>query len=157
MNFPIFVTNLMRMWQRVQTLYIGIATALIVSLFFCNFARIIGPEGDEVTIRYSEKLLYLLVLIMLFTANVIALFSFKNRILQMRVCVLAAILLFAFQILVAVDVIRNMHDMVFSFTAVFPLVAVILDIMAARGIMMDEMMVKTASSLRSARKKRGRS
>ncbi len=123
-------------------------------MFFCKFATIIGPDGDEAVIRYSEKIPYLLFIIMLFTANMIALLSFKTRMLQMRVCGLAAIMLVAFQIWLGVDVIRNMKLMVFSFTSVFPIVAAILDILAARNIMQDEAMVVASSRLRSARKRK---
>ena len=38
--------------------------------------------------------------------------------------------------------------MVFSFTAAFPLVAAILDVMAAKNIMLDEMMVQAHSRIR---------
>ena len=48
------------MWQRIQILYLAIAAALVGSLFFCNMATIIGPEGAEVTIGYHEKLPFLL-------------------------------------------------------------------------------------------------
>ena len=51
------------MWQRIQTLYIGIATALTAALFFSRMATIIGPGGDEVYIMYYEKLPYLVMLI----------------------------------------------------------------------------------------------
>ena len=33
------------MWQRVQTLYLAVATALIAFLFTCNKAVVIGPDG----------------------------------------------------------------------------------------------------------------
>ena len=47
------------MWQRIQTLYFGIATALIFSMFFCIFATIIGPDGVKgkvpVDLTYDEQ------------------------------------------------------------------------------------------------------
>ena len=142
------------MWQRVQTLYLAVASVLVGSLFFSRFATVLGPEGESVDIMYYEKLPFLLFLISLFSANVIALITFKARILQMRVSVLAALLLVGFQIWLAVDFFSHRNDRVFSFTAVFPLVAAILDVMAARNIFLDEAMVQSASRLRSSRKKR---
>ncbi len=141
------------MWQRVQTLYLAIATILIGALFFCNFATIVGPDGEDVHIRFSEKLPYLLFLIMLIVAQALAIGSFKYRLLQMRICMLAAILLVAFQIWLAVDVIRYLKDMVFSFTTVFPIVAAILDVLAARNILIDESLVRNSTHLRRARRK----
>lgn len=136
------------MWQRIQILYLAIAAALVGSLFFCNMATIIGPEGAEVTIGYHEKLPFLLLTIMAFTAHVGALASTRVRFLQMRVCVIAALILTGFQVWLAVDVISHRNEMVFSFTAAFPLVAAILDVMAAKNIMLDEMMVQAHSRIR---------
>lgn len=131
------------MWTRIQVLYLAIATILTGALFFCNFATIIGPEGSEVSIGYHEKLPYLILNIMAFTAQVAAFACIKLRLLQMRVCIIAALLLVGFQIWIGVDFFLNRDAMVFSFTALFPLVGAFLDVLAARSIMLDEMMVQT--------------
>ena len=142
------------MWQRIQTLYLGIATVLIAAMFFSNFATVLEPDGTSEKIGYGEYIPYLLFLIMLVAANVMALATFKARMLQMRICILSSILLLAFQIWLAVDIIRHWNEMVFSITAVFPLVALILDLLAARGIFMDEAIVHAASHLRGDRKRK---
>lgn len=142
------------MWQRVQTLYLAIATALVAAMFFCNFALHMSADGSVAdSWKYTDRLAWLLFMISLLTANVISLVSFKSRILQMRVCVLAALLLLGFQIWIGVEVVRFWNDMVFSFTAVFPIVAAILDVMAARNIALDEAMVQASSRLRGKRKR----
>lgn len=143
------------MWQRIQTLYLAIATILIGTLFFSKFATIIGPEGESVEIMYHERVQYLLFIISLFLGNAIALFSFKSRMLQMRVCILAALLLIGFQVLLAVYYFAHRNEMVFSITAVFPIVTAILDVLAARAIALDEAMVQSSSRLRSSKKRRG--
>lgn len=142
------------MWQRVQTLYLAISSILIASMFFCKFATIVGAQGDETTIMYYEYLPYLIFMIMLLTANLSALFAFKARVLQMRVAILAALLSLGFQIWLGVDFVRMRNEMTFSFTAVFPVVCVILNVLAARAIMMDEAMVQTASRLRDYKRKK---
>ena len=142
------------MWQRIQTLYLGIATVLIAAMFFSNFATVLEPDGTSEKIGYGEYIPYLLFLIMLVAANVMALATFKARMLQMRICILSSILLLAFQIWLAVDIIRHWNEMVFSITAVLPLVALILDLLAARGIFMDEAIVHAASHLRGDRKRK---
>ncbi len=139
------------MWQRVQTLYLAVATFLLGSLFFCNCAKIVTPMGGTDVIAYHQKLPYLLFIIIVFAANLFALFLFKIRLFQMRVCVVAAIVLIGFQIWLGVDIIRNMRHMSFSFTTMFPIIAAILDALAARAILMDESIVRSASRLRSAR------
>ncbi len=122
-------------------------------MFFCKFATIVGPDGAEETIKYFEKVPYLALLIMAITGNAFSLFAFKIRVPQMRVATLSAILLFAFQTWIIVDVVRGWNEMVFSVTALFPLVAMVLDILAARSIMLDEAMVQSASRLRAYKRR----
>lgn len=142
------------MWQRIQTLYLGVATALIFSMFFCIFATIAGPEGTEITIRYSEKMPYLVLMIMLITAHVAACASFKTFFLQARVSVIAGLLAIGFQMWLAIDFIINRNEMSFSITAMFPLAAAFLDMMAAKKSMVDEMTVQAIKSTRKAKRKR---
>ena len=116
------------MWQRIQTLYLGIATALMFSMFFCIFATIVGPDGAEVTIAYREKLPYLVLMVMLITAHIAATASFKAFFLQARVSMIAGLLAFGFQIWLGIDMLLNFKEMTFSFTALFPLAAGALDL-----------------------------
>lgn len=140
------------MWQRVQTLYLAIATVLIGSMFFSSFGTVMGPDGAVETFRYTHYLAWLLFLISLLSANGIALFSFRTRMLQMRVTIIAALLLIGFQAWIAVKFFQMKDEMVFSYTAVFPIVATILDFLAARNIFLDEAMVQSASRLRKRKR-----
>lgn len=142
------------MWQRIQTLYLGISTALIFSMFFCTFATIVGSDGSEATVRYSEKLPYLTLMIMLITSHIAAVASFKTFFLQARVSTIAALLALGFQVWLAVDMFINRDIMSFSFTAMFPLIASFLDIIAAKKSMVDEMTVQAVKGVRKLRKNR---
>ncbi len=141
------------MWKRIQTIYLGISTALILSMFFCNFATIIGPAGEELAIAYREKLPYLAMLIMLFTAHVAATASFKTPFLQARVAMIAALMSVGFQIWLGVDILRFMDEMTFHITALFPLAAAVLNFMAAKRALVDEMTITAVKSMKSARRK----
>lgn len=136
------------MWKRIQTLYIAIALVLTGSMFFLRLATVIGPGGDETGIFYHEKMPYLILITMSFIAHVAAIASFKVRMLQARVCVLAALLLAGFQIWLGVDFLKYRTDMVFSFTMLFPLPAIFFDILAARSAMVDEVMVHAGRRIR---------
>lgn len=131
------------MWQRSQTLYLAVSTVLIALLFFCDKA------GE---IPYTAYVPYLILLILITFLNIIALTTWKHRVFQFRTTNLAAILTAALQIWLAVDFFATGNDPLFHITAVFPAVAVIFDIMAARGIWADELMVRSASRLRSAKR-----
>ena len=125
-------------------------------MFFCIFATIVGPEGTEVTIAYREKFSYLALLIMLITAHIAATASYKTFFLQARVSMIAGLLAFGFQIWIGIDILRNLNEMSFSLTALFPLAAGALDFMAAKRSMVDEMTVQAVKSTRKGRKNRKR-
>lgn len=144
------------MWQRIQTLYLAIATGLVAALFFSNISAIIGPGGEEIGIRYYEKSSFLVLMIMMLTAHVCSIFSYKSWALQARVCMLAALLALGFQIWLGIDFIRFRHDMVFNITGVFPIVCFILDVLAARAAMIDQLTLTAIGSTRKSRKKRRR-
>jgi hypothetical protein len=141
-------------WQRIQTLYLGIATALIAAMFFCRFATIIGPEGAEEFIRYYEKMPYLVLLIMLTSAHVASIGCYKAFFLQARVCIIAGLLALGFQIWLAIDFFRYMGQMTFSVTMLFPLVAAFLDFLAARASLVDEMTIQSIKAIKKNRKSR---
>lgn len=142
------------MWQRIQTLYFIIATSLVFSMFFCTFATIAGPEGSEIVIRYSEKLAYLTLMIMMIVAQIAATASFKAFFLQARIGAIAGLLAIGFQIWLATDIFINRNDMSFSFTALFPLIAAFLDFAAAKRSMVDEMTIQSVKATRKAKKNR---
>lgn len=133
------------MWQRVQTLYLAIATALLAVLFFCDKA-----EG----VRYVSYTPYLILLIVTVLLDFLALTTYKIRVFQFRTAVLAALITVALQAWLVVDYFATMGTLVFKWTAVFPVVAVIFDILAARNIWADELIVRSASRLRAAKRKK---
>ncbi len=141
------------MWQRVQTLYLMIASALVVALFFSVKAFVFGPDGTHAQeFRYIAYTPYLILLIVVALLQVIALTTFKVRVLQMRTAVLSALILVALQGWLAVDFFTADDALVFRWTAVFPLVAALLDIWAARAIFRDQLLVESLSSLRKRRR-----
>ncbi len=132
------------MWQRVQTLYFALSTALIAIMFFCNKA------GD---IPYTRYVPYLILMAVILFLDIMALTAYKHRIFQFRTANLSSIITIAFQAWLVVDFIATHNDPLFHITAVFPIVSVILNVMGARGVMADELMVRSASRLRAAKRK----
>ena len=133
------------MWQRVQTLYLLLATGLVVALLFCTKA------GE---IPYTEYWPYAVLIILTSFLQVMALTTYKHRIFQMRTASLSAIILVGLQIWLVVDFIKTHNDPMFHVTAIFPIVATILDFLAARSILADEMLVRSADRLRAAKRPR---
>ena len=132
------------MWKRIQTLYLAISTGLIVSLFFCTFATELGSTGDDAVIRYYEKTSYLLMLIMLLTANIFAISTFKSPMLQSRVSIISALAMLGFQIWLGVDFLIYRSQMAFSVTMLFPLLGSFLNFIAGYNAMLDGVTIQAA-------------
>ena len=133
------------MWQRIQTLYLFLATGLVVSLLLSNKA-----DG----VPFYEYWPYAVLIMITSFLQLMALTTYKHRIFQMRTAVLSAIILVGLQGWLVYDFISTHNDPVFSVTAVFPIVAVILDFLAARDILADELLVRSADRLRAAKRKK---
>lgn len=141
------------MWQRLQTLYLCIATGMIVALFFSVKAFTLGPGGvHSVELTYIKYTPYLILLILITILQLLAVFTFNARVFQMRTAVLSAILMIALQAWIGVDYFTADKEWIFKFTAVFPLVAAILNFIAARLILRDQLLVESVSHLRSRKK-----
>lgn len=132
------------MWQRVQTLYLFISTALMVAMIFSD-----KTEG----VRYTAYLPYLILLVVIALLDLLALTTYRFRVFQMRTAVLSALVTIALQGWLALDFFVAGKDLVWKMTAVFPIVSVILNVLAAAAIWRDEMIVRTSSRLRAAKRK----
>ena len=138
MNFPIFAWIIPKfMWKRIQNLFLVASTALIISLFFCKVGTVTGETGSNASINYYEVTSYLIMNIMLLTANVLALCCLKNPLLQARVCIIAGLLMVGFQIWLIIDFFRFKDSMIFSVTMLFPLLEAFLNFLAGRNAMID--------------------
>ena len=141
------------MWQRLQTLYLCLATGLVVALFFSVKAFTLGPGGVHAAeLTYVKYTPYLILLILITILQLLAVLTFNARVFQMRTAVLAAILMIALQAWIGVDYFTADKEWIFKFTAIFPLVAAILNFIAARFILRDQLLVESVSHLRSRKK-----
>lgn len=139
------------MIQRIQTLFLFVASALLFSLFFSNFIII-----DNSAIKYVEYKPFLIFTIATFALSFIPIFLFKKRMLQMRFCIFNMILLIAYQVWIEIAISDVAGQSTFSITAVFPIIAGILIFLAFRNIGKDEALVQSMNSLRKIHKNRKR-
>ncbi len=141
------------MWQRIQTLYLAVAVALTAVLLAGNAAAQTGADG-LVMIKYTAiaKPYMLILLIVLTLIEAVALLSFKVRILQMRLAVVAGLIAFGLQAWLGVMYFTS-PGYVFRWTVIFPLLIAICDFLAARGAFQDQLVVESAQRLRSRRKR----
>ena len=141
------------MWQRIQTLYLAIATGLVVTLFFCVKSFMMGPGGSHIEeVKYISFIPYAILLAIATILQVIALLTFSVRVLQMRTAVLSALILLGLQGWLVFDYLTAADGVLFRWTAILPLLAAILDFMAARRILRDQLLVESISRLRSRKR-----
>lgn len=142
------------MWQRVQTLYFALATGLLASLFFCDACTVAGPDGLE-GIRYTalQKPYFLILMAIWGLGTFLALVTFKSRILQMRLGTLMGLVALGVQGWLAYMYFTAPENVVFRFTAIFPLIIAIFSFLGARGAFQDQLMVESAYRLRESRRR----
>ncbi len=147
------------MIQRIQTVFILLAGLLIASLYLLKFADlsvnqelmtfdINGIYKDTVMIFNGLPLLIFIGLIALL--HFIVIFLFKKRILQMRILVFTIILLLGLFGLFFYFIYSGFDNVkvAFKIPVAFPLVAIVLDILAIRAIGRDEALVQSLKRIR---------
>lgn len=140
------------MWQRIQTLFFVVATLLVASLFWCNFASEVQADGEIVSYGYKSNKIYLIWIIILLIAQILSAGGYKWRMRQLRVVIFTGILCMGFQGWLVYDYIRNHEQVIYSWTILFPFAAGALDFIGARYILLDEAIVQSARRLRKPRK-----
>ena len=140
------------MWQRVQTLYFAITVGLLAALAFGSVATIMTPGAEPERVAYMSKLPYAVLIIIALLANLVALFSWGHRPLQIRLAGGSAVVISALQGWLAFDYFTMPAEMVFRWTIILPIIAVIFEILDIRGNYADELIVRSASRLRAAKR-----
>lgn len=149
------------MWQRIQTLYLAISTILMAVMLFSVKAYVPGTDGEpSETFRYLTYIPYAILIIIILILNVLALTTYKIRVFQYRTAILTALVTLGLQIWLAVEFAVNLRAgadgarLIYKVNAVFPLICVVLDVLAARGILADELLVESTYRLRTDKKNR---
>lgn len=151
------------MIQRKQTLYLLIAILLLV---FCLCNKIVSIStaaiGQDAVLYnialvdmngvYSFKYIPLfIILAVAIIVMLVTIFSYKKRKLQIKLCYTSIILLFAWILTASLyyaDLSETGELHGFSVTAVFPVIAIILNVMASSAVKADEMLVRAADRIR---------
>lgn len=143
------------MWQRIQTLYLAISAILITVMLCGNAISFPSEEGiQQITYLQLQKP-WLGILLGLIAAMIaLALVSFKVRILQMRLSMLSALVALGAQGWLVYLYFTAPEGVVFKWTAIFPLVICISNVLAARGCYQDQLMVEAAYHIRDSRRRR---
>ena len=133
------------MLQRVQTLFL--LAALILMILLLSFPLIYLSEQVSIYCHEMRPLLILSVVAILALSATILLY--KARMIQIRISIYNTVILFGLQAWIAYYFFFDrIYGSNFAFTAVFPVIAAILTILAIRYIGRDEAMVRSLDRLR---------
>ena len=152
------------MIQRIQTLYLFAAAALMVTALLTPLAYF-AAGTDEYTLRafslsgsgMTQSTIYMGIVMALAAAvPLVNIFLFKRRMLQIRLCAVELVLLLGSVAFIGIYYYLSarmisqaeFNGQGFRIAAVFPLVALLLDYLAMRAIFKDELLVKSLDRIR---------
>lgn len=129
------------MWKKPHNWLIAAAGLLIIVLLGLDVCHAVNPEtGMHYTIRFADRLIYIIFIVLSFIISDVTLLSAKQPFYQVFLAIINAIVLLGFQIWILVDFfttklqtgLRMSSVYTLSVGAVFPLIAIILLIVAVR-------------------------
>lgn len=140
-------------WKRIQTLFIAMAGALMLSTLFLEMCRasVPSPEGAPLTIKFHERYQFMIFSFVTFALTVVTIGYYRQRIMQIRLCLLNSILLLFYQIWLTVAFFQLKEAFIFTVAAIFPLIAIILLLTAATFIWKDEVRFMVANAMAQKR------
>ncbi|MDR3366409.1 MAG: DUF4293 domain-containing protein [Prevotellaceae bacterium] len=138
------------MLQRIQSVYLAIALALLGALFALPFAVAVGSQGKEAAVSSVD---FPLVILQVATCGVtlVNIFLYRQRRRQIRLCILNGVALLGYQVFILLSVFllaRHADAVQCKVTVVFPAVAAVLTLMAMRRVARDEALVRSLDRLR---------
>ena len=145
---------------------IGAAAALLVSMLAMDMCYTLVPKSGGVmerfSIKFTERYQFMVFVFTTFALCIVTIGYYKQRIMQMRLCILNSIMLLFFQIWILGEFFFRktagvaMHDeFSLGIASLFPAIAIILLLVAAKFIGQDEINFTVANAManRKGRKK----
>jgi len=153
-----------KMIQRIQSIFLFASLCFLVPMFFVPLAELVYETGEILSFNfmgfyetkagvtaYIDNQYSIMFFGMLICAlNLMIIFMYKSRVLQLRLCIYNIIFLAGLTgvVLFVLFNAQNIQSVVFGIPAVFPVISIILHCLAFRGIRKDELMVMALSRLR---------
>lgn len=152
------------MIQRIQTLYLFLAFAVMLLMFFFPFAEILSGEGLIYTFEFdglqtSEKGMVfqsvplIILLCVILGITIVSIFLYKERIIQMRLNFINMILMLGY-VGLSYYYVRHFADKLesvavnYELYGALPFVAALLTYLAIRAIGKDEALVRSIDRIR---------
>lgn len=154
------------MIQRIQTLYLLAVAAMMITAIFTPLANFMAGAEEYNLFAFalkgaemSHSTIYMGIIIALAAiVPIVTIFSYKKRLLQIRLCAVEIVLLLGS--LIFMGIYYYLSNRIFSelglqvqitsirIAVIFPIVSLILTYMASRAIFKDEMLVRSLDRIR---------
>ena len=154
------------MWKKPHNWLIAAAALLIIVMLGMNVCHAVNPEtGLDYIIRFKDRLIYIIFIVLSFVISDVTLMSAKQPFYQVFLAVTNAIILLGFQAWILVEFfttklpsgIRLSSVYSLSIGAVFPLIAIILLVLAIRFAANEGTAQRIAKAFNANSRKRGSS
>ena len=140
-------------WPRMQNVLLGISAFLLLSLFWSQMCYTVDASGVEYSIKFTEHIQFLILTFITFALCIAAICYKKQYILQIRVCIINMFILLGYQIWLLVAFLQLKSAWTFTISTLFPLVCIILIVLAIRYSWRDASEVIARDFHRKVRKK----
>ena len=152
------------MIQRIQSVFLFASLCFLVPMFFLPIAELVHENGEMLffdytgfsvydsgsTYRINNQYSIMAFGILICALNLVTIFLYNIRLLQIRLCIYNMLLLTGL-IGITFFVVYGVNDITsisFRLPVVFPVVSIILQYLAFRGIRKDHFMVEALTRLR---------
>lgn len=154
------------MIQRIQTVYLIVVTILTSLMLILPLATFLG-DTQQVTLTAFAisaadgsqivSTIYMATLICIASLlTFVTIFLFKHRWVQIRLCIVGVVLQVGLAVYFVYYIVRinssltvfDLHSMSLALPDVFPVVNIILTILAYRAILKDEVLIKSLNRIR---------
>lgn len=129
----------------VQNFYFVAVAGLSIAMLACPMCTAPAHDCD---IRFADSFAFVVLSLVPFILSVVAICNTKRPQIKLRLAVMSAIVLLAYQIWIAVMFFRLRQSFVFCIPAVFPLVALVLDILGLKNVI-NELSYSAALEIRN--------
>jgi hypothetical protein len=143
------------MIQRIQSVYLFLVVVLSALLFFVNMYSVETSDPTEAGLQHynsGSNMIYLVLTLISGLLSVVAIFLFRNRNLQVRLCNLNMLVICVFTgtVFYFADHSKSVAGSIVHYQAgsYFPLIQLVLTFLAMRAIRKDEQLVRSADRLR---------
>lgn len=154
------------MIQRIQTLYLLAVAAMMITAIFTPLANFMAGAEEYNLFAFalkgaelSHSTIYMGIIIVLSAIiPIVTIFSYKKRLLQIRLCAVEIVLLLGSLIFMGIyyylsnrifsELGLQVHITSIRIAVIFPIVSLILTYMASRAIFKDEMLVRSLDRIR---------